>query len=714
MQAKSRWSARRVHLRPLFAIVLAAATIPATSASAAQVSEWPAGASGFHPDTLIFLGPPKVTLDQPPTPSSDSAPSFSGTASETTLVTIYVYAGDHAKGTLVATLKAQVSGNHWVSAQVNPPLADGTYTAIARQVSSVDFLEGVSEPVTFEIDTQPPTVTLRPPPSPSNDAAPSFSGTASEATEVTVEVFEGPKPEGRIVATARAAPISGSWTSGAAAPALGDGTFTAIATQPSAIGNPPGWSAPVKFVVDTKPPTVTLDTPPSPSNEVTPAFSGTASEATEVTVEVFAGPKPEGLIVATAHAPGGSGSWTSGAAAPALSDGTFTAIATQPSEIGNLPGFSAPVTFVIDTKQPAVTLDPIPSPSGNAAPAFSGTASDHEPVTVQIYEGAHAEGAVLASATAEVQGGRWASGRASPTLQWGEYTAVATQPSSIGNPSGSSAPLSFVVAAIPPAVTTEGASSVARTSAAMYGSVNPRGAGINACYFEYGPTFAYGHSVECGFLAELRAWPPSGTNTVPVFARIYGLSPATTYHFRLVGAGEGGTGVGADDSFTTMPPFSFGEEGQGGKGVAHAKASSISRRRLAALITVQLRRHARRAHIASLLRSGAFKARFTAPEAGTAAISWSYQATAREAKQGVKNTGASTLVAVGKRRFSRAGRAMLELHLTRAGARLLTSLRGASASQPTGASSLRLRATCAFTPPAARPVRRSVALALRW
>src|SRR5207253_2823889 len=146
----------------------------------------------------------------------------------------------------------------------------------------------------FEIDTQPPAVTLRAPPLPSNDASPSFSGTASEATEVTVEVFEGPRPEGRIVATARAAPLGGSWTSSAAAPALGDGTFTAIATQPSAIGNASGWSAPVTFVVDTKPPTVTLDPIPSPSGNAAPAFSGTASDHAPVTVQIYGGAHAEG------------------------------------------------------------------------------------------------------------------------------------------------------------------------------------------------------------------------------------------------------------------------------------------------------------------------------------------------------------------------------------------------------------------------------------
>src|SRR5207245_1356948 len=118
-------------------------------------------------------------------------------------------------------------------------------------------------------------------------------------------------------------------------------------------------------------------------------------------------------------------------------------------------------------------------------------------------------------------------------LGWGTYTAVAMQPSSIGNPSGTSPPITFVVAPIAPRVATEGTSDVTRSSAALYASVDPRGAGVSACYFEFGPGTSYGKSIECGFLAGLGAFPPAASGVVPVFVRIYGLSAGTTYHFRV-------------------------------------------------------------------------------------------------------------------------------------------------------------------------------------
>ena len=649
---------------------------------------------------------PTVTLEQLTSPSNDTTPSFSGTASDTTPVTVGVYEGSSAKGNPIATLKVQGTGGSWASSSVSPPLAQGEYTAQATQPSSLGNPPGVSNSVTFVVDTEPPTVTLTAPPSPSNDMTPSFSGTASEATQVTVEIFEGTRPEGDIVATVSAQGTGGSWSSSHVTPALPAGrhTFTAFATQASEIKNAAGKSAPVTFVVDTEPPTVTLEAQRSPSNDTTPSFSGTASDTTQVTVAIFAGPKAEGKELATATATPIGGSWTSGRATPALDSGTFTALATQPSAIGNPVGKSTPVTFTVDTSPPTVTLNPLPSPSGNAAPSFSGSTSDRTPVTVQIYKGVAAEGAVVASASAEADGGEWVSGKASPTLGWGQYTAVATQPSSIGNPSGVSSPMTFDVEPIAPTVATEAASAVTRTSAALYASVDPAGGSVSACYFEYGSTPSYGASIECGFVSEISAFPPSGTAAVPVFARIYGLRPSTTYHVRIVAVGEGGTGVGSDETFTTLAPWIVNEEGSPGGGAPAPTASGSTRAvaagGVAALIAQQLTPHGRTARIAALLRSGAFTALFKAPAAGTAVIDWYYVPPA--AKRAGKTARSRVLVASGALRFRAAGRAALKIRLTGAGRRLLS-----------GSRRIRLTATCVFTALGVGPVRTSGTFELR-
>jgi len=211
-----------------------------------------------------------------------------------------------------------------------------------------------------------------------------------------------------------------------------------------------------------------------------------------VTVKVFSGPAPSGKVVAMATAPQTGGTWTSNRLSPALGDGTYTAVATQPSAIGNGQGESAPVTFTVDTTPPVVTLNGPLTPSANRAPSFSGSATDRTPVTVEIYPRAAAGGPPVAFATADVAAGEWVSGRAAPALAWGEYVAVARQPSSLGNPTGSSAPVSFTVVPITPLAGTEPATEVTRTSAALYGSVNPLGASIGTCAFEFGLAAAYG------------------------------------------------------------------------------------------------------------------------------------------------------------------------------------------------------------------------------
>jgi hypothetical protein len=644
--------------------------------------------------------PPTVTLDPLPVRSNDATPSFSGTASDTTVVTVEVFRGARPQGSLAAAVRVSMSGGNWTSANVSPPLANGEYTAVATQSSSLGNGNGVSNPVTFEVDTASPLVTLKTPASPSNQTAPSFSGTASEATPVTVEIFEGSRPEGDLVATVVARNTPGSWTSGPVTPALPRGrhAFTALAIQTSAIKNPAGKSAPVTFVVNTEPPSVTLKAPPSPSSDTTPSFSGTTSEGGTVSVEIFAGSTAEGNVLARGTSVPTAGSWTSTHATPALPDGTFTAQATQPSAIGNAAGRSSPVIFTIDTAPPTVTLNALPALSGDATPSFSGTASDDTSVTIDVYRTSHGERAVVASTTTRVANGEWTSERLSHALPWGEYTAVARQPSSIGNPPGSSSAAAFAVEPIAPTVATAAASAVARTSAALYASVDPAGGTVSACSFEYGTTASYGTSVECGFVSEATAFPPFGAAPVPVFARIYGLTASTNYHFRIVAVGEGGTAAGADETFTTLAAC-CSQQAPKQVGSAAGTAASV----VAALIARQLAPHGRGARIASLSSSGVFSAMFRAPEAGTAQVDWYYlQRGGQGVGRGAGNGASSrVLIASGARTFRAAGSAALKIHLTAAGRRLLK-----------GSQRVRLTATCVFTPLGQTPVRTSATFEL--
>jgi hypothetical protein len=95
----------------------------------------------------------------------------------------------------------------------------------------------------------------------------------------------------------------------------------------------------------------------------------------------------------------------------------------------------------------------------------------------------------------------------------------------------------------PPSVSTGASPLVSTTSATLKGSVSPHGT-ETSCYFQYGPTIAYGSQT-----------PPAmasiGPAEVKVTQLIAGLQSGTVYHYRIVATNAVGTSVGQDVAFTT-------------------------------------------------------------------------------------------------------------------------------------------------------------------
>src|SRR6202035_4797414 len=67
------------------------------------------------------------------------------------------------------------------------------------------------------------------------------------------------------------------------------------------------------------------------------------------------------------------------------------------------------------------------------------------------------------------------------------------------------------------------------------------------CVLEYGTGTGYGSSASCS------PSPGSGSSAVGVSASVSVLVAGTTYHFRVSATNAGGTSVGADRSFRTVP-----------------------------------------------------------------------------------------------------------------------------------------------------------------
>src|SRR4029077_3175168 len=97
-----------------------------------------------------------------------------------------------------------------------------------------------------------------------------------------------------------------------------------------------------------------------------------------------------------------------------------------------------------------------------------------------------------------------------------------------------------------PAISATSADQISDSAATLHASVNPRGHSTSYS-FEYGTDTSYGHVAPAAPAAI-----GSGTSAVAVAEHVSGLSPATTYHFRLTAQSSDGTDHGPDATFTTF------------------------------------------------------------------------------------------------------------------------------------------------------------------
>jgi hypothetical protein len=99
-----------------------------------------------------------------------------------------------------------------------------------------------------------------------------------------------------------------------------------------------------------------------------------------------------------------------------------------------------------------------------------------------------------------------------------------------------------------PSVTTLAPTEVTATSAVMAGVVDPNDAVLSGCSFEFaagGASGLYSQVIPCSLL------PTTVSGEQAVSARLSGLAPGTTYHYRLLASSPSGTSAGAALQFTT-------------------------------------------------------------------------------------------------------------------------------------------------------------------
>ncbi len=319
-----------------------------------------------HSDARTFVvdtTAPGVSLAAPVNGSrtADTTPTLSGGAGNATgddaTVTASVYSGAAATGTPVQTLPITRSGANWSGAADTLP--DGTYTVQATQADDLGN-SSTSAAHTFVVDTGGPDLTIERPSDggSTNDTTPPVSGRAGDSpgdgAAVSVEVFTGPAATGTPVQSFSVNRSGASWGGGLAP--LAEGTYTLQVTQRDDLDHSTVLTS--TFTVDVTAPTVTLTGPAdgSSSTDTAPTFSGTASEASAVTVRV----RSEASVVRTLTATPSAGGW-SVKAAPALAPGTYVVDASQSDGAGNS-ATSTPRTFTVTSPPATAPLKPSSTP----------------------------------------------------------------------------------------------------------------------------------------------------------------------------------------------------------------------------------------------------------------------------------------------------------------------------------------------------------------
>ena len=107
-----------------------------------------------------------------------------------------------------------------------------------------------------------------------------------------------------------------------------------------------------------------------------------------------------------------------------------------------------------------------------------------------------------------------------------------------------------------PVAATDAASLVSQTGATLNGTINPSGS-ATSWQFEFGPTTSYGSTTP---LTDAGA----ANRAAPVSSGIGGLTPGTTYHYRLTAVRGAQRFPGADATFTTAAVSASGTNPPGG------------------------------------------------------------------------------------------------------------------------------------------------------
>jgi hypothetical protein len=307
--------------------------------------------------TVDTVAPDTSITSHPVDPSNTQSPSFSFSATES------------------ATFQCRVDGGAFGSCS-SPysasSLTEGSHTFSVRATDAAGNTDPTPASFTWTVDVTPPS-------SPSVDAAPSgrvaqSSATLSFSNADPTAVSFGCRLDG-VPATPAVCSSPATYNG------LANGSHTFTVVSYDAAGNASS-AATASWTVDNTGPGVTVTAPSagSSTSNTAPSISGAAGTAVGdlpgIAVTVYAGAGTGGSVVESLNATASGGAWS--VASGTLADGTYTIVAQQSDDLGNV-GTSSSITFSVDTLPPPVpTITASPAAtSATTAPSFSFT--DAEP-----------------------------------------------------------------------------------------------------------------------------------------------------------------------------------------------------------------------------------------------------------------------------------------------------------------------------------------------
>ncbi|WP_231687070.1 Ig-like domain-containing protein, partial [Bacillus sp. JCM 19034] len=262
----------------------------------------------------------KVEITEPKESVNVNKPTITGTATPGSEVTIELE--DEEGNKVTGTATADEDGN-WTYTP-DEPLENGTYEITVTAEKDGKTSEPVTGSIEIEVIPEPkPEVTVEEPTEPIEEATPTFTGTATPGSLVTIELTDS---EGNKVTGTVTADEEGNWSYTPKEP-LENGTYTISVTAEKDGEKSELVSGVIEIDVAPVPepePEVTVEEPTEPIDTATPTITGTATPGSLVTIELTdsEGNKVTGTVTADEE-----GNWSFTPDEP-LENGTYTITVT--------------------------------------------------------------------------------------------------------------------------------------------------------------------------------------------------------------------------------------------------------------------------------------------------------------------------------------------------------------------------------------------------